>query len=164
MAVLQRADLDFANLPFAYQKTDVNVRYTWQEGTVPPPHYYQYTISAGPGADGSIDFLPDYPEEKPPVWTETFAVAEDVLDKLYALMARKEMLATRRWTEIDDGTIGGPLESIRITAGGRQYAVPSFIKEAAIVEDVYKAVNALVPESVWSILEARRQEYQRRYV
>ena len=38
-----------------------------------------------------------------------------------------------------------------------------FIKEAAIVEDVYKAVKALVPESVWSALEARRQEFQRSY-
>ena len=32
MPVTQRADLDFANLPFAYQATDVNVRYTWRDG------------------------------------------------------------------------------------------------------------------------------------
>ncbi|MBW2522806.1 MAG: branched-chain amino acid aminotransferase [Deltaproteobacteria bacterium] len=32
MPVSQRADLDYANLPFAYQRTDVNVRYTWRDG------------------------------------------------------------------------------------------------------------------------------------
>jgi len=28
----QKADLDFASLPFGYQKTDCNVRYTWRNG------------------------------------------------------------------------------------------------------------------------------------
>ncbi len=29
---VDKADLDFANLPFAYMKTDYNVRYTWNDG------------------------------------------------------------------------------------------------------------------------------------
>ena len=29
---VKKADLDFANLPFAYMKTDYNVRYTWRDG------------------------------------------------------------------------------------------------------------------------------------
>jgi branched-chain amino acid aminotransferase len=29
---LERANLDFANLAFAYQKTDINLRYTWRDG------------------------------------------------------------------------------------------------------------------------------------
>ncbi len=32
MGVTQRADLDFARLPFGYQKTDTNIRYTWRDG------------------------------------------------------------------------------------------------------------------------------------
>jgi branched-chain amino acid aminotransferase len=32
MAVRERASLDFASLPFAYQKTDYNLRYTWRKG------------------------------------------------------------------------------------------------------------------------------------
>ncbi len=32
MPITERADLDWANLPFALHKTDVNVRYTWREG------------------------------------------------------------------------------------------------------------------------------------
>src|SRR5512139_1713908 len=31
-AAMQRADLDFANLPFAYQKTDANIRYWFRDG------------------------------------------------------------------------------------------------------------------------------------
>jgi branched-chain amino acid aminotransferase len=30
--VVERADLDYANLPFSYQKTDVNLRYTFKDG------------------------------------------------------------------------------------------------------------------------------------
>jgi len=29
---MQRADLDFAHLPFAYMKTDANIRYRWRDG------------------------------------------------------------------------------------------------------------------------------------
>jgi branched-chain amino acid aminotransferase len=32
MCTANRADLDYANLPFAYQKTDVNIRYTFRDG------------------------------------------------------------------------------------------------------------------------------------
>lgn len=32
MAITERASLDFASLPFAYQKTDINLRYTWRDG------------------------------------------------------------------------------------------------------------------------------------
>lgn len=32
MGITERADLDFANMPFAYQKTDVNLRYTCRDG------------------------------------------------------------------------------------------------------------------------------------
>lgn len=32
METIERDDLDFATLPFAYQRTDVNVRYTWKNG------------------------------------------------------------------------------------------------------------------------------------
>jgi branched-chain amino acid aminotransferase len=32
MAVTERAPLDFSTLPFAYHRTDVNVRYTWRDG------------------------------------------------------------------------------------------------------------------------------------
>ncbi len=32
MPVRNRADLDYSSLPFTYQKTDMNVRYTWRDG------------------------------------------------------------------------------------------------------------------------------------
>ncbi len=32
MGITEKANLDFANMPFAYQKTDVNLRYTWRDG------------------------------------------------------------------------------------------------------------------------------------
>ena len=33
MVTIEKADLDFATLPFDYQKTDVNLRYRWRAQT-----------------------------------------------------------------------------------------------------------------------------------
>ncbi len=32
MKTIEKADLDYATLPFDFQKTDVNLRYRWREG------------------------------------------------------------------------------------------------------------------------------------
>ncbi|MCK4305735.1 MAG: branched-chain amino acid aminotransferase [Candidatus Eisenbacteria sp.] len=32
MCISEKANLDFGSLPFSYQKTDINVRYTWRDG------------------------------------------------------------------------------------------------------------------------------------
>src|SRR5690554_3169233 len=51
---------------------DFQIEYEWHEGSLPPPYHYEYTIRIGPGAQGEIVFLPDYPSDDTPVWTEPF--------------------------------------------------------------------------------------------
>ena len=142
---------------------DFSIQYKWCEGTVPPPYYYEYTIWLGPGSRGRIDFLPDYPMHNPPVWTEPFDVEAEALDRLYALMVEKGVFK-RSWTEIDDGRIGGSLEWMRVTVAGKKFTVPSVIEEAGIVKDIYSAIKALVPESIWAKLRAQREQYEQSHL
>ena len=141
---------------------DFSVRYKWSEGALPPPYHYEYTIDLGPGDAGKIVFLPDYPSHDPPVWTETFDLDPKDLDRLHALMEEKGVYE-RKWTELENGSVGGSLEWMEATAGSGQFLVPSAIEEAAVVKDVYKALKALVPEGLWKSLMARREKFENSY-
>ena len=39
---------------------DFNVIYEWQEGSLPPPYHYEYTITIKADGQGQIVMIPDY--------------------------------------------------------------------------------------------------------
>ena len=139
---------------------DFRIHYKWREGSVPPPHHYEYSISVGPGGAGRIVFLPDYPSENPPAWTETFNIDEERLNALYVLMADKDVFR-KHWTEIEDPPVGSALEWLEITAEGENFLVPSAIEETDVVGEVYPFIKALVPRKIWDKLLSQREQYRR---
>ncbi len=140
---------------------DFGIRYRWREGSLPPPDHYEYTIRLGPGTEGSIVFLPDYPAHNPPIWTERFEIDRSSMERLYGLLEEKGIF-TKKWTETDEST-GGALESVKITAGGREFTVPGGIKEAKNVEEIYGLVRSIVPEDVWDAMISRRERFLKDY-
>ena len=142
---------------------DFSIQYWWMEGSVPPPYHYEYSIYLGPGSKGKIVFYPDYPMEKPPVWTETFSVDDRTLDELYALIVEKQLF-TIKWTEIEDPAVGGSLEWLEVVAHEDQIMVPSAINESQVVNDVYSMIKSLVPRRIWSKLMHQRDQYQWEYL
>lgn len=142
---------------------DLTLRYEWNEGTMPPPYYYEYTIRIGPGTTGEIVFLPDYSIHQPPVWTERFPVEEAALDRLYALLLEKGILS-RSWAERERMPVGGSTEWLEVTAHGRQVKISSRIEDVEAVAELYAAIRALVPAPIWQSLHARRAEFQRRFL
>ena len=145
------------------EAADFSILYKWSEGTVPPPYYYEFTIRLGPGKQGSIEFLPDYPMHDPPMWTETFDLDEGDLNRLHALMAEKGVF-TAGWTEVADPPVGGSLEWMEVTVGEERFLVPSTIEEKETVRDVYRTINSLVPERIRDKLMAQREEFERTYL
>lgn len=139
---------------------DFAVQYDWREGSVPPPYHYEYTIRIGPGPEGTVVFVPDYPMHDPPVWKETFPVDTSALDHLYHLMAVRDTFRAT-WTELADPPVGGSLEWMRVTAAGKTCEVPSQIEETDTLADVYKAIRDLVPRSTWAQLMAKQQAFVR---
>lgn len=141
---------------------DFALRYEWNAGTMPPPYHYEYIIEIGPGPQGQITFYPNYRGEGVPEWRETFAVAEEGLDRLYGLMVDAGVLS-RRWATMRDRPVGGDTEWLDVTAGGESVRIPALPEGGEALEPVYDAVRGLVPDEAWERLRAKRQAYEDDY-
>ncbi|MBL7164239.1 MAG: hypothetical protein ISS57_16720 [Anaerolineales bacterium] len=141
---------------------DFSVKYRWCEGTIPPPHYYEFSIVIGPGNTGVITIYPDYPQHDPPVRVEQFTVSNEALSELYTLMIKRRLFR-QAWTEIQDAPVGGSLEWLHTIAAGVEHAIPILIEEVEEVQQIYKLIRSLVPEGIWSALMARREAFERDY-
>ena len=140
------------------KSNDLVVRFHWMEGSVPPPHHYEYTITLGPGARGQIDYQPDYAFEGVPVWREEFSLDKGALEKLYELMVKTDVF-TRRWQSVEDSAVGGSLQWLDVHYRGEDYAVPSRVQETEELDTLYRAIRACVQNALWSSLRARREKY-----
>jgi len=141
---------------------DLHLKYHWCEGSVPPPHYYEYTIAIGPGARGEMTLCPDYAMGDPPVWSESFAVSEGALDDLYQLMLQREAFRSD-WASIQDPPVGGSLEWLEVRVEDEHFRIPAKIVEAESVEPVYAAIRALVPQPIWDTLMGLREQYEQEF-
>lgn len=148
----------------AARPSDLTVTYHWQEGSVPPPYHYEYEVRVGPGSEGEVIFYPDYPGKDTPVWHETFAVGDDAWDKFYTLLMGKRFFA-REWRKASRPLVGGSLASLDVFAQATRYGVPSQLEpaDAAVASEIYDAIRALVPPSVWDSLMTRRQKYEKEH-
>jgi hypothetical protein len=150
--------------PVSAHPADFALEYHWQEGSVPPPHHYEYFIRLGPGPRGEIVFVPDYDFRNPPAWTEPLAVTEADLTDLYRLLVEQGVF-TRQWQALDPPPVGGSFDSLEVTAEGRQVSIPGLLieDEEASIAKVYEAIRALVPQATWDKLYALQAEYQQAY-
>jgi hypothetical protein len=139
---------------------DFSVQYHWQEGSLPPPYHYEYTIRINATGEGQVEMIPDYPSEQVPVWTEPFTVSQADLDKLFQTMADQGVF-TRAWRAQDSPPVGGSSEWLTVTANGREIEIPAYVlaSQASAAAEVYSATKALAPQAVWDKLTAQREEY-----
>jgi hypothetical protein len=66
--------------------SDFKVVYEWREGSLPPPHYYQFEIVLLSSGEGRMTMVPDYPSPLVPVWSQDFPVAPAALYDFYAFL------------------------------------------------------------------------------
>ena len=147
---------------------DYAIRYQYYSEPTPPPDHYQYTIQIGPSSGGEIVFCPDYHEELH--WTETFNVEIDDVERLYSRMLESEIFA-KNWSALKAadpiwlGVSGEDSESFRVTAHGDDIEVSCHRTQAEYgsINQVYAAIKALVPETVWGKLTTQQEEYKQDY-
>jgi hypothetical protein len=140
---------------------DFQVQYTWETGSLPPPYFYAYTITLGPEAKGEISFVPGYSNNDPPRWIETWDLAADDLDQLYAILLYTGAF-TKDWSQLEDIPTGGSADKLLITAYGQQFSIPSYVageQQAKDIRVVYNRIGTLVPQAIWNKLEAQHEEY-----
>jgi hypothetical protein len=150
--------------PLDSRPADFKVVYDWQEGSLPPPYHYEYTITLAPDGQGQIVMVPDYTFSNPPTWTETFTVTSAQLDQFYRLLIDKGLF-TQRWQAQADPPVGGSYDSLSITAHGKQITIPTFVipSQAAAAEDISTALRALVPQDLWDRLNTQLEKYQQEH-
>lgn len=122
--------------------------YTYRNGTMPPPHHYEFAIRLEPGKPPLYEFRPGYPGmgQGIQVWKATFPFSEAQRQALY-----RKLLAlglNRRWQALDQPPVGGGYSTLAITEGGRTSKVPSFARDAASAEKIFKTVEAIVPPAL----------------
>ncbi len=145
-----------------HRPDDFRIVYHWREGSLPPPDHYEYTVSLGPGTQGEIVFLPDYPMYHPPTWKEKFDIDSPALDRLYQLMVDKGLFCKNR-PETQNDAVGGSLEWMEIHAGGKQLTVPAWAQDTEGLDETYRYIRSRVPKKVWDALMLRRDEFIKDY-
>jgi hypothetical protein len=163
LLLLLLAGCGFAAMP-TQRPSDFAVRYTWQEGSLPPPYHYEYAINIGADGQGDVVMIPDYPADDVPRWRESFVVADADLDRLYRQFVDQGVF-TRSWQAETALHVGGSSESMQVLANGSQVEIPASLidRQAAAVAELYAALRALVPPEQWTKLETQRQQYQESY-
>src|SRR5689334_8576201 len=61
---------------------DLALTYEYRAGSMPPPYHDEYTVTIGPGPNGSVVYRPDYPSDTTPTWTVPLTVTVTQLDSL----------------------------------------------------------------------------------
>ncbi|MFN8615510.1 MAG: hypothetical protein U0837_00265 [Dehalococcoidia bacterium] len=146
--------------PPASLPADFALTYTWQEGSLPPPGHYEYTITLDHEGHGEIVLVPDYSFNAPPEWRESFSLTPAELDGVYQSLVKRGLFTTD-WRSRDDGSAGGAVDSLQAVAGGRTVRVESPVveRQADDWERVAKAINDLVPRETWAKLNGLREQY-----
>src|SRR5688572_13639386 len=104
---------------------DFTVTYTSSNGTLPPPHHYEYGIEIGPDGQGMVTLIPDYRGPDVPQWREAFSLPPGAMDRLFEAFAAAGLFTTE-WREAEDIPVGGGSEYLEVTAAGRRIEVPSY--------------------------------------
>ena len=147
---------------------DYAIRYQYYSEPTPPPDHYQYTIRIDPNSGGEIVFSPDYHEGHN--WIETLNLETGDVGQLYSLMLESEVFA-KDWSKLKDSdptwlaVSGRDSESFQVTAYGDNIEVSCHRTqgEYGSINQVYTAIRALVPETVWGKLMAQQEEYRQDY-
>lgn len=144
---------------------DLTVTYQYRAGSMPPPYHNEYTVSIGPGVQGHVNYSPDYPSDKTPVWTEVFTPTTAQLDQLYSIILANR-LTRKSWSELSMPPVGGSVEWATITVNNQTTNIPHALEasDTADVGILYAYVrDTLVPKSIWDSLEAQRDEWEKNY-
>jgi hypothetical protein len=144
----------------ASRPADFSIQYEWTEGSLPPPHHYEYSITVASSGQGQLVLLPDYPAAAAPKWTERFSLDADEMDRLYQVL-RKNGLFRSNWRQLDAPPVGGSSQTLVVTVGGQQFTVEDYLvaDQQPAAKAIYEAVNAIVPQEAWDRLDGKRRQY-----
>ncbi len=137
-----------------------SLTYDWQAGDGVAMDDFGYTVHISPGPQGEFIFYRHKGLNQPLTWTETFEPDEVVLARFYGLMVEKGLF-TRKWKPRPGGAAGDNQERLTVTMLGKEYSIPDRLgaEEAALARELYTALEAVVPGTLWVKFMAEHEKY-----
>lgn len=140
---------------------DFAFEYNWQEGSVPPPNHYEYTIKLDKDGNGTLIYRPDYAQNKNvPTWEEKFTVGPEERQVIFWRIADTKVFKKGK-IDKEEKTyqVGGEYSWLDIMANGKKYQIGSVADDIPAVGYLYERIQRLAPGSVWQKMGERRKEY-----
>ena len=147
----------------AARPDDFSLTLEWDTGALPPPYHYSYIVAIGPGLAEKFSFQPGYaPDNAEDAWQTKFELGSQDLDALYQILVEKDMLRSQ-WST-GQPLLGGQGTSLAISAGGKEYRVPSISvltrSEREKVDEIIEIIRGYVPQAIWDEMVARQAEFE----
>ncbi len=150
----------------ATRPADFALRYSWREGTVPPRYHYSYTITVSPAGEGLMELVPGYDATTVPTYRETFVLSAVQLDALHDKL-RASGVFTTPWRQLSgmQAPIGGSSQAVTVTAAGTETSVADYLPpdQASAGDELFAAINALVPADARARLLAQHEAFMAAY-
>ena len=142
------------------RSNDLNIRYEWQEGSLPPPYHYEYAITIKSIGDSEITMIPDYAMHDAPTWIEKFQLSPAALGALNRTLIQAGLF-TREWRAQEHPSVGGSHESLDATMNDKTIHIPSYVirDQAPATNEIFSAIKACVPQAIWDKLYTQREQY-----
>jgi len=143
-------------VPAAERPDDFTLTLSWFTGHMAyEEDMYSYGITIGPAGEGLFTYRSGDQRRQ---LSESFPLPGQDLDLFYQRLF--EIGAFKSGRQSGDPIDGGPVIDIVITAGGRQYAFPSYSEAAAtersLMENILEETEALVPVELWDEMNRLR--------
>jgi hypothetical protein len=132
------------------------VQLTYSTGSLPPPHYYSYSISCGPGQKGVFTYQDQksFSQDSGPLVID-FDIPVESMNGLYVFLQENNFFRSK-WDKAEP-VIGGSYTVIKISANGKTYDIPpdSELKpeDAKMSSKAAQYINSMVPESTWAEIQ-----------
>lgn len=127
---------------------------TYANGTVAPPHHYEWRIDLD-GATATVTWRPGYDGDT--AWTETVEVTGAQRERFHA-----EVRDVLDFRDDDQAIAGGPLGSFELVVGGtthRSGRLGTSDRGQDVLDEVRTAAQALVPDHVWTGFEDEQRRW-----
>ena len=135
---------------------DFQISYKWTSGAI--EYWYSYTISLS-NEKSEISFMPNYPSNEPPLWTD------NLLNEFYVKLYDAGLF-DQAWQQNEDMPAGGHTSSLSVFAYGKEYDIPYHFdneENKKIIYALYDEIEALVPQEVMDSFMAQREQYIEEY-
>ena len=148
------------------------ITYSYQTGTVPPPHFYHYDFTINSGGFGTLVYQPDYPDTE--TWVYAVKLTDEEIKQVSDALAKSGILIETIPALADTlKPIGGPIENVTVMLTqdpdldqmpGR-IVTPEFPQKEykAQLDELYTVIKNLIPQSTWDEINARKDEFIKNY-